>query len=451
MMRPLSSLGWRVGWRIAVAFIACFALSVLVFAMYTGPVIDTIRDNMLRDLATDIAADLETDGQAAVLDLPRRIREAYADGGNAYLYVIYAPDGPLVFFSSPAAADMVGDRVRDGPEGIFQFDLGERTIRGYRLEKDGFTIVVTESGSELLIDSFSEQFLMIAITWLVPVLAIAIVISLATIRNGLAPLKRISAEAARIEPGTLSLRLSETDLPRDVQPLVTAFNRALNRLEEGFAAQRRLTAEAAHQLRTPLAVLTARLESLEDRQGLDALSRDVQRMNRLVEQLLAMARLELSPDSLDGDVDLRAIAVDVISELAPLAIAQDRTLALAGTSDPVVIRGNDPAIRTALTNLIENALVHTPPGSQVGVRVCEDGTVEVSDEGPGIAEAERAEIFERFHRGAKVRASGAGLGLAIVKECAELHGGSVTVADRAGGGAVFTLRLAPGPDRRRAM
>ena len=166
-------------------------------------------------------------------------------------------------------------------------------------------------------------------------------------------------------------------------------------------------------------------------------------MNRLVEQLLCVSRLDSVALDVSSPIDLRQLAEDVVGSMAHLALASGRRIALIGADHPVVIAGNAAAIADALRNLVENALVHTAPGTEVIVEVGQDGVLSVLDSGPGIAVDDRPHIFDRFWRGKGVRTEGAGLGLAIVMEIVRAHGASIAVGDRAPSGARFDLRFRP--------
>lgn len=301
--------------------------------------------------------------------------------------------------------------------------------------------VAQENDGDALIHAMLREFVF-DVAWVIPVfVAATLLAAVLAVRSGVRPLRQVSMQAAMIEPGAISLRLPTGDLPSEVAPLVAAVNKALDRLEEGFVLQRRFTANAAHELRTPLAIITGALDAMEGGGELAQLRRDVARMNRLVDQLLSVARLDSVTLDVSTDVDLRALASDVVESMAPLAIGQERSIALVGTDRSVVIQGNRHAIENALRNLIENAINHAPPHTEVVVAVAGDGSVSVSDRGLGVPPGDRERIFDRFWRSKGVQGPGAGLGLAIVQETMRAHGGKVEVSDNPGGGARFTLRF----------
>ncbi len=272
---------------------------------------------------------------------------------------------------------------------------------------------------------------------------VAVGIAVLTILQALAPLTRLSREAQAIVPGDTTTRLDEEGVPREVLPLVRAVNDTLGRLHSALAQERRFTASAAHELRTPLAAVQARLDALEGGPEILALRRSVQRMTRIVDQLLAVARLESGQVLLDDTVDLDDVALHAVAERAPLALAAGRSIELVPAECPLRPRGNAAALEQALGNLIDNALAVTPPGGTVEVEVTGDGRILVADRGPGFGEQDPARLFEPFARGrgARQSRSGAGLGLAIVRDTAELHGGRVIAEARPGGGAIVGILL----------
>jgi signal transduction histidine kinase len=272
---------------------------------------------------------------------------------------------------------------------------------------------------------------------------VAVGVAVLTILQALAPLNRLSAQAQRIVPGDSAARLDEADVPREVLPLVRAVNDTLDRLHRALAQERRFTASAAHELRTPLAAVQARLDALDDGPEILALRRSVLRMSRIVDQLLAVARLESGQVALDDTVDLDLVARNAVAERAPLALAAGKSIELAPAGRPLRLPGNAMALEQALGNLIDNALAVTPPAGVVEVQVQGDGRILVLDRGPGFGDRDPAQLFLPFARGRSAQRSGngAGLGLAIVRDTALLHGGRVIALARPDGGAVFGIAL----------
>ncbi|MBB5054647.1 signal transduction histidine kinase [Afipia massiliensis] len=222
---------------------------------------------------------------------------------------------------------------------------------------------------------------------------------------------------------------------------MTAVNQAFDRLEQGFRRQREFTADAAHELRTPLAVLRARIETLPDQSDAKALHHDIEGMSRVVGQLLDAAELETLVIDPDDRADPHEVCADLAGYIAPLALAQQRTIALTGAEGPVWVKGNAEMLRRAIRNLVENALKHAPVETEVEIVVGEQGTVSVLDEGQGVASIDHDLIFQRFWRRDRQNSGGAGLGLSIVKRIVEAHCGTVTVENRPTGGANFSMRF----------
>ncbi|MDB5314576.1 MAG: sensor histidine kinase [Rhodospirillales bacterium] len=263
----------------------------------------------------------------------------------------------------------------------------------------------------------------------------------------LRPLRRAAREAEMIGHGGAP-RLDTERMPAEVLPLIEAVNGALDRLDDSLAWQRGFSAEVAHELRTPLAILLAELELLDQGDVTERLRRDVEQLAQLVSSLLEAAAAARDQPLRDEVFDLVALADMSVRRFATLAEREGHTLRVTAPEQPIWIRGEGEAMGRALRNLLENALAHSPPGEPIDLRVGtqENGgaIVEVADHGNGVREADRASLFRRHWRAGSVRRRGLGLGLSIVERVVLAHGGTVDVHNDPAGGAVFTLRL-PAP------
>jgi signal transduction histidine kinase len=270
----------------------------------------------------------------------------------------------------------------------------------------------------------------------------AVVLSTATawfaVRNGLLPLRDVAHEASLIDMDTLGNRLTSSVVPTEAMPLVRAINQALERLDIGTRRQRLFTANAAHELRTPVAVLAARLDAPREANFENHLRRDVQRISHIIQQLLADARADDQSLPLDEIVDVNESVRAMVDNAALLAIRDERDIEYRGPSKPIFVRGNKSAIEAIVANLIDNALNVEPTHGAIAVRVDENATIEVIDHGPGVAVEDRQSIFEPFWR-KRETSSGAGLGLAIARELVHKQGGRIWVEATPGGGATFKV------------
>ncbi len=258
--------------------------------------------------------------------------------------------------------------------------------------------------------------------WILFLVAAMMAGVLAALHLGLRPLRRISDQAGAIGPSTISQRLPLDATPREIAPLVAAFNATLDRLEAGLRAQRDFSANAAHELRTPLATLRAQVESLlEPDQRRDAIE-EFDRLSRLIAQLLTLAEADGGEAPAKQSFDLVETARDLAAEMAGSIVAGRRTVAFDSLPEHWECRGSPGLVQVALRNLIENAMRHTPPGSEILVAVDVFGRLSVSDDGPGVQADFRAQLFRRFSK-ADTQGPGAGLGLSIVRRIMALHGG----------------------------
>ena len=444
----LSSLQLRLVLPLVILFVLGTAVIVGFVAWRAYDTADSLADREFSLRASDLASALTRDTDGTVrLDLPQHLREAYGAAHDADVFAIRSADGRLIA-ASPDAFGTAVERWPAASEHAAYFHLRELAGRsqdyyglGLRLDSAAGPVsvwVARAGGTNALVHSMLEEFVF-DIAWVIPLfMLLALGIAIFAIRKALRPVRELSDVAGSIGPSTTAVRLPQAGLPREIEPLVAAVNRALDRLERGFAVQRQFTANAAHELRTPLAIITGALESMESSTELDKLKLDVARMNRLVEQLLSVARLDAIALDVSGEVDLNEVARQAVANLAPWAVARARTLAFAGAARPVMVRGNAHAIDDAIRNLVENAVAHAPPASEVVVSSHGDARIEVRDCGPGVPPEDRERIFERFWRGKAAPAHGAGLGLAIVAEIMKAHGGSARVTDSQAG-AIFTL------------
>jgi signal transduction histidine kinase len=272
-----------------------------------------------------------------------------------------------------------------------------------------------------------------------PALALAVWLGVGA---GLRPLGSLRDELGRRGAADLA-PLDATRAPAEIAPLVVELNRLFARIGEALARERRLTADAAHELRTPLAVLSTQAQvarratsEAARNEALDALVAGAERAARLVEQMLTLARLESGHgEGAPQALDLRALAREVLAEAAPFALERGIDLAL-DEGGAVTFTGHRGLLAVLLRNLVDNAVRYTPRGGAVRVSVrAEAGgaRLEVADDGPGVPAHELDRLGERFHRLADAAESGSGLGLSIVRRIAELHCGSVRFAPGPGG------------------
>ena len=289
-------------------------------------------------------------------------------------------------------------------------------------------------------DTFSATFMVLLLSnlLLLPILGLITIVTIAVtpfiVRRALAGLSVIAEEAQGINIDRRGSRLPVADIPSEVVPLVLAVNGALERLDQGYERHQRFIADAAHELRTPIAILQAKIEAADAPVVAYALSRDVARLATLTEQLLDIQRADRGAPM--APVDLASLARRVIGDLAPLVIASGGELAVVVVRNGSVL-GDAPAMERVLANLVQNAIEHG--GRMVTIHV--DGPVmEVEDDGPGIPEEERERVFEPFHR-LRARQTGAGLGLNLVRQIMDRHRGRVEAHDAPNGGTIMRLEF----------
>jgi signal transduction histidine kinase len=269
--------------------------------------------------------------------------------------------------------------------------------------------------------------------------------NVAVVRRMLKPLERAVAEVDALDPGDPSRRLHQPASPVEVSLLLMAVNRALDRVERAIQTLRQFTADAAHELRTPLASMTLTIERLPASVERRKLKDDAVAMSRLIGQMLDLARTDGLDDMRQHRCDLHEIASHVVADMVPVAVGAGRSIRYRNEGSSTV-EGRVELLERAVRNLIDNALTHTPSGTEVEVTVGPSREIKVRDHGAGVPVELRQTVFERFWRADRQR-SGAGLGLAITRKIMEACGGQVQIADATDGGAVVRL-VFPRPESR---
>lgn len=270
------------------------------------------------------------------------------------------------------------------------------------------------------------------------VLPIAVVLVWFGLSRGVAPINALQRRLRARRPDDLS-PIDERLAPSEIGPLITAMNDLLSRLEATLLAQKRFVADAAHQLKTPLAGLRTQAElamrgepQANTQASLEQIIAGTTRATRLVNQLLLMANAE-NPNTMEmATLDLTHIAQDHIHKWVHIALQKDIDLGFEGLDHPIFIKGQSLLLGEALNNLIDNAIRYTPAHGQITVSLHENSEhifLAVEDSGPGIAPEERGRVFDRFYRVLGSGVDGSGLGLAIVREIAQRHQASVVITD----------------------
>lgn len=431
---------------VAVSLTAVFMPLVLFWLLNQET--KSLHQRAMTDQATTIARHLSVtpDGKWS-LDLPPALKAQFSDSYGRYLYAVLDQSGNMLFSSKADAPAVFPVRPITPRPAYREVARGGRIISGVSIRSTvggrAITIQVGEdlSHRDVLIDDVVANFFR-RVGWITfPILLVLLAADIIIFSRAMRPLRQASNAAQSIGPTRTDIRIPSENIPSEIRPLVEAVNQAFDRLDHGFQVQREFTADAAHELRTPLAILRTRLDTLADSALKRDLQRDIDGMSRIVSQLLEAAELDAIALVPTERADLRAVCSDIVEMMAPLALKQGQNIALTGSDSPIWVRGNTEMLRRAIRNLVENALNQTAPRATVEIEVSEEGRVSILDDGPGIAPAEHELIFQRFWRRDRRRAGSAGLGLSIVRRVVDAHGGTISVSNRPNGGANFTIQL----------
>jgi two-component system OmpR family sensor kinase len=432
-----------LAWLLSSVLAGGLAASAVVFFQARAEV-NELFDYQLRQLALTLRDRSYSPGALAEA-LQGRGREAPEwEDALDFVIEVWAPDGTPLYISHPRL------RVPGAVQlGLSEVDAPDGSWRVFAIQQRGLTIQVAQPMAVRRSLAFSTA----GRTLLPFLLALPLMGFLIwrLVGRALAPLESTARAVAKRTPQSLA-PVRASDVPEEVLPLVEALNGLLARLDAALGQQRQFIADAAHELRTPLTALRLQLQLAERaqdeaarRSAYAALREGILRATHLVGQLLALARQDPdAPIATAVAIDLSVLAAQVAE--AHIAAAEDRGLALhVEAPEPVPLRGDPAALRTLADNLVDNALRYTTSGRVIVRARHEAGTAvfEVEDTGPGIPEAERERVFDRFYRGEGAASGGSGLGLAIARRIAERHGGGISLAAGAGGQGLLARVVLP--------
>lgn len=444
MMRP-PSLKWLLVSRLVTLQAGMIALVMLLVTVaiwgtgyllddYEGGSLDVLADATERDAAGGLAL-RETSDLVHLRAMAPELWFTIRDSQGHRLQEGNIPDAYLPML--PVLHQLSDARLSDQPEMDGKPDAVVKWVKSPAGRVQILTGTKGEMSVERLARGISNGFIFL----ILPVIVLmALATSLATpfvVRRALAGLGRTVSQAAHIEFDKRGAQLQVSDVPVEIRALVSAVNDALRRLDTGYEKHQHFLAQAAHELRTPIAILNARLSTLPAGTNKRDLLEDAARLTTLAGQLLDLQRLDQKQNHF-LPVDLVAMAKQVLFDLGPLALGAGYDVAFEPECDEILVTGDQTSLERALINLVQNAIDHGGRRGTIMVRVGGSGCIEVCDEGNGIAGDEREQIFEPFNRlGPDGR--GAGLGLNLVREIMQLHGGSIAVIDAAAMGACLRM------------
>lgn len=386
---------------------------------------------------------------------PTALRWLLANEGEAVLYRVVDLRTGTIAATNGDLGSLPRDVDTPGQAQYRDVSVKGRTFRvaytRFNLEPEGVPVLIEIGETTGKQDAVTRSILGGAILFMIIMIGVAVGLVRQGIRSALSPLALLEEEVARRAPTDLT-PLDRSHAPGEVQRLVDVVNRQMGRVSEVLESQSHFIANAAHQLRTPLAGL--RLQAQLARKAQQAAQREAslaeveasaERAAHLVDQMLLLSKAEAAGSVLDDTVvDLRQVALRVIERFLPMADRHGVDLGFETDGAAPLIRGNGVLLQELLANLVDNALRYGGQGGTVTVATRRDDQhvlLSVCDNGPGVPEEMRTQVFRRFFRPDSAQQKGAGLGLAIVQEIAERHGGHASLEAAAGGGTRVVVRL----------
>jgi signal transduction histidine kinase len=429
--------------KVLLAYVAGVALSIALIALVAVAIVavqgDILSGPDVADLTDDLADMLRFDSEGVPVGF--NDEAGFADSEDAFAswlfdslkqeaaYRVLDASGNVALSSAAGEPfwSMGGTALRL-QRGRFEFERAGVAMRGATesIEHNGRTWFLQCAVSARFLQfgyrAFALPFTGAGITVFSLVLLFVFgACAYLTLRYALRPLQEIAEAAAAISPHSLDARLRTHAVPTEIAPLVDSFNRVLERLARGYRIQQEFLATAAHELKTPLTLIRAQIELMDDGEDRQSLLNDVEHMTRQVQQLLLLAEASERQNYTFTAVDAQDVVKEAASYLQRMADAAGVRLLTPDNAAEVRWPADRGALFTLLKNLLENAIQHAPRGTDVQVEVSAAALL-VRDWGSGVSQEQLPKIFSRFWRGAHRRDHGAGLGLAICQEIALAHG-----------------------------
>ncbi|OHU85029.1 MULTISPECIES: sensor histidine kinase [Pseudoalteromonas] len=426
---------------------AVFTLIGVTLYLFSINFANLAVESSMYGMSEDIVQQLHFDEQQRLQYHPENVAEKWgydALFNNLAFRVVEQNSGQVILnsISSEAGSQALAALDSALPKG-YSHQAG---IDRYRLEYDvQGTAVYVDLARNDLIGEFANEAVMpvlsqVSIVTMVAAFVVFMLVGFLSIRSIVRPVREVASQLEAITPEQLSFRLSSHGLPIEIQPIVNSLNQAMDRVETGFDEQKRFVANAAHELKTPLAVLNTRVQLADmDSATSEGVLADVGYMTRVVQQLLDLSRAQRQFGNERSPLSLLMLSKEVCMMLAPLAVSLDKELSLEPDESGELVQADKAAVHIMVKNLIENALRHSKDKASIIVRTS-NNYIEVLDNGPGIDEENKDKLFERFWRKEQSVLTGSGLGLAIVKEIAHRHQAHLTVKCKNElGGATFKV------------
>jgi two-component system sensor histidine kinase TctE len=448
------------GRLVCILLIAAVSMSVLLGvtgAILIRGVTDLLYDRPLDGSLQAIADRLVIEFGEVTVDLPPAALGMLENDARDNVYYSVRQGGHLITgyedLPAPASPLVPGEPIRHRDAIYRGMDI---RVAGLAQRIYGAAEPVIVEVAETTVDRhYLQRNLLFALVALeVVLIGLSGIVIWISVGRGLAPLAVLRRDIEqRAAPGAIALQpLRPAGVPQELLPLLEAFNILLDRLRRSFEAIHRFTGDASHQMRTPLTILLTNLDlvrrlgtqSEEGRTALADAEEGARRLERLIAQLLLLARADEQPAAAAIEVsDLGAITAAVARDRAPEAIAKELELSFEAPDHPVLVRGAGFMIGEIIGNLLDNAIRYNRSGGTIGVRVTDSNAplLTIEDEGPGIPEPDLALVFDRFYRVQRDGPAGTGLGLSIVRTISDRLGADIVLANRSGSGLTATIRF----------